>query len=224
MKSSLQGCASTMRRVVGASFSSEAAVKVQRAVDVPGALFSGIHASIRLNRPPGLKRLNRLLASVTTQKQVDKLALPILQLYNRKMVSVTQETTSLYAKICCNVGDIEKLDAVFTKAGRRELGLPAPSAKTQKYAMIAMERANEAPKLLQLIQSIESPDSAMFGIGVRACIGQEMHAEARDLAAQAQANGRALPAYAAQALSSMPEPVAEEVEAPAEEEAAEEQK
>merc|ERR1711865_89043 len=116
MKSSLQGCASTMRRVVGASFCSEAAVKVQRAVDVPGALFSGIHASIRLNRPPGLKRLNRLLASVTTQKQVDKLALPILQLYNRccytcpyqttelaihrmigrKMVSVTQETTSLY--------------------------------------------------------------------------------------------------------------------------------
>ena len=31
----------------------------------------------------------------------------------------------------------------------------------------------------------------------------------------------ALPAYAAQALSSMPEPVAEEVEAPAEEQAAE---
>merc|ERR1712166_760878 len=49
-----------------------------------------------------------------------------------------------------------------TKAGRRELGLPAPSAKTQKYAMIAMERANEAPKLLQLIQSIESPDSAIW--------------------------------------------------------------
>ena len=55
-------------------------------------------------------------------------------------------------------------------AGRRELGLPAPSAKTQKYAMIAMERANEAPKLLQLIQSIESPDSAMYGIGVRSAL------------------------------------------------------
>merc|ERR1711966_321306 len=196
MRSSLQGCASTMRRAVGASFCSEAAVTFERAAINPGALFSGIHASIRLNRPPGVKRLNRMLASITTQKEVDKLALPILQLYNRKMVSVTQETTGLYAKLCCNMGDFDKADAVFTKAGRRELGLPAPGIKTQKYAMIAMERANEAQKLLQLIQSSESPDSAMYGIGVRACIGQEMHAEARDLAAQAQANGLALPAYA----------------------------
>ena len=55
-------------------------------------------------------------------------------------------------------------------AGRRELGLPAPGIKTQKYAMIAMERANEAQKLLQLIQSSESPDSAMYGIGVRSAL------------------------------------------------------
>ena len=78
-----------------------------------------------------MKRINALLMGVQSQRDVDKLAVPALELYKRcgrllgrciaelnlrrAKIATTQETAALYVKACCQAGDSERIIKAFSR-------------------------------------------------------------------------------------------------------------
>merc|ERR1712196_172396 len=203
------------------SEASAAAAKPTWHQQSPGALYSGINSLVRQRRSPGVKRLNTLLMGVQSQRDVDKLAVPALQLYKRAKIPTTQETASLYVKACCKAGDSEKIVGAFTR-GEKELGLVTPGAKTLKYAMVALEREGDGAGVMKLFRRAKQPDRDVYLIAARSCLSQGMDKEAKVLEQRAQEQGVSLPNELAENLAAIDltaEPEEESVEAePAQEE------
>eukprot|EP00656_Telonema_subtile_P044796 TRINITY_DN5104_c0_g1_i1.p1 TRINITY_DN5104_c0_g1~~TRINITY_DN5104_c0_g1_i1.p1 ORF type:complete len:220 (+),score=56.51 TRINITY_DN5104_c0_g1_i1:165-824(+) len=206
-------------RVFSAPFCSEAAAAaVAKPPPSVGAIYSGIHKQVNRSNSPGIHRLNTLLQRIETQEQVDKFALPSLQLYNRVGIQFDQETAALFVKACCKAADTEKVVAAFSK-GKRNFGLPAPGRNTLKHALIALERAGDVEGVLKLVKYTDQPDRDVYHMAIRACIAQGAGSQAKALEQQALEANVALSKQTVEALSGVV--VETEVESPVEEQAEE---